>query len=148
MVIVSIFLVEIPLSLFAFGFEFYNPFGGFRHATLHLFDAIIIVATFVLEIVLRGKERELAELLVLLRLWRLVKLVGGKARHKLHPVVCLIGLSIGIAVGAGELEEESLKELQELKEKYSDLSDRYSRLEDENKQLRQRNGAASQSQDA
>ena len=47
------------------------------YAALHLFDAVVVLATFVLEVVLRGRERELAGLLVLLRLWRLVKLVGG-----------------------------------------------------------------------
>ena len=30
-----------------------------------------------MDVVLHGRERELAGLLVLLRLWRLVKLVGG-----------------------------------------------------------------------
>ncbi len=61
----------------AFGPQFLNPFGPVTHAGLHAFDALIIVTTFVLEIILRGKERELAGLLIVLRLWRLVKLVGG-----------------------------------------------------------------------
>ena len=47
------------------------------HAGLHLFDSLIIVTTFVLEVILKGRERELAGLLIVLRLWRLVKLVGG-----------------------------------------------------------------------
>lgn len=75
--ITTLFLLEIPLALYGFGVNFYNPFGPVSHASLHLFDAIIILATFVLEVVLKGKERELASLLVVLRLWRLVKLVGG-----------------------------------------------------------------------
>lgn len=49
------------------------------HAVLHVFDAAIIITTFVLEIVLKGKERELGSLLIILRLWRLIKLVGGRA---------------------------------------------------------------------
>jgi hypothetical protein len=73
------FLLEIVLSLFAFGPKFYNPFGGFPLAPLHLFDAIVIIATFVLELVLRGKEEEFAALLIVLRFWRIVKLVEGKA---------------------------------------------------------------------
>lgn len=44
-------------------------------AGLHLFDAIVIVGTIIVETSLRGTERELAGLLVLLRLWRLIKLV-------------------------------------------------------------------------
>jgi hypothetical protein len=76
--ITSFFLVEIPLTLWAFGFQFYNPFGTFTHAGFHLFDACIIIATLVLEVLLKGRERELAGLLIVLRLWRLLKLVGGK----------------------------------------------------------------------
>ncbi|KAJ7582899.1 hypothetical protein C8J56DRAFT_235604 [Mycena floridula] len=91
--ITSLFLAEIPLALTAFGWNYYNPFGQVVHAGLHLFDAFIIVSTFVLELVLKGRERELAGLLVVLRLWRLVKLVGG------------------IAVGAGELGEQDVKAL-------------------------------------
>jgi hypothetical protein len=77
-VITTLFLIEIPLTLWSLGFEFYIPNGPVLHASLHLFDAVIIVTTFVLEVILRGKERELAGLLVILRLWRLLKLVGGK----------------------------------------------------------------------
>jgi len=77
-VITTLFLIEIPLTLWSIGSEFYNPYGRFPHAPLHIFDAIVIVTTFVLEVVLRGKERELAGLLVILRLWRLLKLVGGE----------------------------------------------------------------------
>lgn len=71
------FVAEIPLALWAFGFDYYNPFGETTHAVLHDFDATIIITTFVLEVVLKGKERELSGLLVVLRLWRLIKLVGG-----------------------------------------------------------------------
>jgi len=95
--ITTLFLVEIPLSLWAFGLQFMNPFGPVLHAGLHFFDTIIIMTTFTLEVILRGKERELAGLLVILRLWRLVKLVGG------------------VAVGAGEIEEETIKALEETK---------------------------------
>ncbi|TFK42683.1 hypothetical protein BDQ12DRAFT_676623 [Crucibulum laeve] len=93
--ITGLFLIEIPLNVWAFGLQFINPFGPIPHAWLHAFDAAIIITTFVLEVVLRGKERELASLLVILRLWRLVKVVGG------------------VAVGAGELEEENAKLLAE-----------------------------------
>jgi hypothetical protein len=77
-VITTLFLIEIPLTLWSLGFEFYDPRGRVPHASLHVFDAVIIVTTFVLEVVLKGKERELAGLLIVLRLWRLLKLVGGE----------------------------------------------------------------------
>ncbi|KAK7014951.1 hypothetical protein R3P38DRAFT_2998590 [Favolaschia claudopus] len=108
--ITSFFLIEIPLTLWAIGPGFYNPRSGVPHATLHLFDALIIIATFVLEIVLKGKEKELAGLLVILRLWRLVKLVGG------------------VSVGVGEIGEqdairasEAQDEVESLKKENADL---------------------------
>ncbi|KAM6500609.1 hypothetical protein JOM56_003623 [Amanita muscaria] len=75
--ITTLFLLEIPLAVWAFGPHYYNPSGTVPHASLHLFDAFIILATFTLEAVLKGKERELAGLLIVFRLWRIVKLVGG-----------------------------------------------------------------------
>jgi len=79
--ITTFFLIEIPLSIFAFGPKFYNPFGSVPHSGLHLFDAFIIGTTFILEVVLRGREQEVASLLIILRLWRLIKLVGGDYAH-------------------------------------------------------------------
>lgn len=75
--ITTLFLAEIPVTVWAMGIQYYNPVGIFPHAGFHLFDSFVIVTTFVLEVVLRGRERELAGLLIILRLWRLVKLVGG-----------------------------------------------------------------------
>lgn len=80
--ITTLFLAEIPVTLWAMGPSYFNPFGHFPHAGLHLFDALVIIGTFVLEVVLRGRERELAGLLIILRLWRLVKLVGGECRFE------------------------------------------------------------------
>lgn len=77
--ITALFLVEIPLTLWSLGFRWYNPWGGIAHSWLHLFDATVIVATFVLEVVLRGQDSEFAALLIILRLWRIVKLVAGKS---------------------------------------------------------------------
>jgi len=98
LVLTSVFMVEIPFSIWAFGFEHYNPFGRVAHSGLHCFDAFVIIGTFVLEIILTGKEREFASLLVILRLWRLIKLAGG------------------IAVGMGELDADTARELAETKQ--------------------------------
>ncbi|KIK98842.1 hypothetical protein PAXRUDRAFT_823394 [Paxillus rubicundulus Ve08.2h10] len=118
--ITTFFLVEIPLSLWSFGLRFYLPYSGVLHAPLHLFDALIVITTFVLEFVLRGKERELAGLLVILRLWRLVKLVGG------------------IAVGAGEVEEEIFKELEETRRQLEGTTTALAKAREENRKLRSR----------
>ena len=94
--ITSLFLVEIPLTLWAFGLHYYNPLSkdvphsgkipcssidtvteAFKPLGFHLFDAFVIISSFIMDVVLHGRERELAGLLILLRLWRLVKLVGG-----------------------------------------------------------------------
>ncbi|KAI9510877.1 hypothetical protein F5148DRAFT_490564 [Russula earlei] len=116
--ITTFFLVEIPLSLWSLGPTFYDPRGRVPHAALHLFDALIILTTFVLEVVLKGKERELAGLLITLRLWRLLKLAGG------------------VAVGVGEIEEETVKELARVKGELEESRSALARALDENQDLR------------
>ncbi|KAJ6455680.1 hypothetical protein C8R45DRAFT_1035344 [Mycena sanguinolenta] len=115
--ITTFFLVEIPVTLWAIGWTFYNPWSGVPHASLHLFDAFIIVMTFVLEIVLKGREQELAGLLVILRLWRLVKLVGG------------------VSVGVGEFGEQDAI-------RAAEAEDEVAALKKENAELRARLQAA------
>jgi len=102
--ITTLFLVEIPLSLWSHGPKFYKPLGPVPHASLHLFDAVVILGTFVLEVFLKGREQELAGLLIILRLWRLVKLVGG------------------VAVGAGEIDEELSNKLVETQHELNEKS--------------------------
>ncbi|EIN07455.1 hypothetical protein PUNSTDRAFT_89783 [Punctularia strigosozonata HHB-11173 SS5] len=117
LVITLLFVLEIPLTVWALGWKNYWPFGPVPHASLHFFDGVIIITTFVLEVVLRGKERELAALLVILRLWRLVKLVGG------------------VAVGAGEIQEDNAKHLAETRVALREANERLRRVVEENQQL-------------
>ncbi|ORZ17596.1 hypothetical protein BCR41DRAFT_352801 [Lobosporangium transversale] len=75
--IVTFFVVEILLKVFAFGLDYFwinSPFG-----LLHLADAIIIFISFFLEVFLTGAEQELGALLIIFRLWRIVKLTGAVA---------------------------------------------------------------------
>ncbi|KAF9583766.1 hypothetical protein BGW38_008592 [Lunasporangiospora selenospora] len=75
--IVSFFVVEILLKLFSFGPGYFwtnQPFG-----LLHLLDAAIIFISFFLEVFLKGEEQELSGLLIIFRLWRVVKLAGSVA---------------------------------------------------------------------
>ncbi|KAA1474910.1 hypothetical protein DENSPDRAFT_841580 [Dentipellis sp. KUC8613] len=118
--ITTIFLIEIPLSLWSLGFNYYNPWGEVPHSSLHLFDASIILVTFILEVILRGKERELASLLIVLRLWRLIKLVGG------------------VAVSTGEIEDEDIKELAQTKRELDQARSALSEAQLENQKLRMR----------
>jgi hypothetical protein len=67
-------------------------------------------------VVLKGKEREVAGLLIVLRLWRIVKLVSG------------------VALGASELSEAQTLELDRVKTELE-------KLKSENAELRRRTGA-------
>jgi len=69
----TIFVIEVMLKLFVFGIQYYTKV---HHWKLHLFDAIIVLTTFFLEFFLSGKQREVAGLLVLFRLWRLIKVLS------------------------------------------------------------------------
>jgi len=118
--ITTLFLVEIPLSLWAKGLKYLNPFGTAPHAGLHAFDALVIVTTFTLEVALRGKEKELAGLLIILRLWRLVKLVGG------------------VAVGVGEIDERTIEFLEETRRELEKTKVELATVQEENKKLKER----------
>ncbi|KAH9842681.1 uncharacterized protein C8Q71DRAFT_720158 [Rhodofomes roseus] len=118
--ITTFFLVEIPLTIWAQGWRYYKPGGQALHSSLHFFDAVVIVTTFVLEVVLRGRERELAGLLIILRLWRLVKLVQG------------------IAVSAGELEEDNVRQLEETRRELEGMIVALADTREENRKLRLR----------
>ncbi|KAG0361650.1 hypothetical protein BG005_007657 [Podila minutissima] len=54
--IVSLFLLEILLKLFAFGPRYF--WRGTPHWALHLVDAVIILTTFFLELLLHGVSQE------------------------------------------------------------------------------------------
>jgi hypothetical protein len=138
LLITTFFLVEIPLALWAFGSRYYNPFGEVPHAILHIFDAAIIVTTFVLEVILKGKERELASLLIILRFWRLVKLVGGECHCHAMGNSLYAGLSQGVAVGAGELGEADAKELARVRATLEKTKELLCTARCENEELRNR----------
>ncbi|BGP38576.1 hypothetical protein JCM10450v2_002525 [Rhodotorula kratochvilovae] len=73
LIITGAFVFEIPLDLTAFGPRYYT---SMRYHWLHLVDSLVILVAFVLEIVLEGIAGELASLVTILRLWRVVKLVS------------------------------------------------------------------------
>jgi len=70
--ILSLFTLEQMVRLIVFGFRY------FAHLW-HALDAFIIVASLVLEAVLRGAAQETVSLLVIFRLWRLVRILHGTA---------------------------------------------------------------------
>ncbi|KAI7895320.1 uncharacterized protein EV154DRAFT_559422 [Mucor mucedo] len=111
-IICVLFLVECTLSLVAFGPRYYLP--GWPHWKLHVFDATVILTTLVLEVGLRGKEREVAGLLIVFRLWRVVKVVEA------------VILSVSFT---------HQEELDELKVAYAELETKLKLEEEKNKQL-------------
>ncbi|GAA5835925.1 hypothetical protein JCM9279_002144 [Rhodotorula babjevae] len=71
--ITGAFVVEIPLDFAAFGHTYYT---SARYHWLHVIDSLIILTAFVLEVVLQSIAGQLASLMTVLRLWRVVKLVS------------------------------------------------------------------------
>lgn len=63
-----IFLTELVITLWAFGWRWLR-------SKFHIFDTIVIIASFVVDVVLHGVNSEVASLVVLLRLWRFVKII-------------------------------------------------------------------------
>ncbi|XP_062605185.1 voltage-gated hydrogen channel 1-like [Saccostrea cucullata] len=70
--ILSVFIVEIFVKIYAYRLSF------FRHK-MELFDAFVVVVSFVLDIIFRNKEgpESGAGLLVVLRLWRVTRILNG-----------------------------------------------------------------------
>lgn len=64
-----LFLLELLGSIWAFG-----PRTFFR-SKFHCFDAAVIVAGFVVDVCLKGVLEEIGSIVVVLRLWRVVKII-------------------------------------------------------------------------
>ncbi|KAK0616281.1 hypothetical protein B0T14DRAFT_397812, partial [Immersiella caudata] len=65
----GLFLVELIVTVWAFGV------GRFFKDWFHCFDAFVIVASFIIDVVTHGTLEEIGSLIIILRLWRLVKIV-------------------------------------------------------------------------
>lgn len=98
----GLFILEPPLALLAFDLAYFSP----RHHVLHLFDTFVVIVSFALIFVrpersattgTNGKEGQgsLASLVVVLRMWRLVKVVDE------------------VAMGGEEMGEEARAEKQQ-----------------------------------
>ncbi|EAU88616.2 hypothetical protein CC1G_04322 [Coprinopsis cinerea okayama7 len=116
----ALLVTEIPITVWCMGIQYFNPFGAVHWAALHLFDALINLATFILDLVLRGRERELASLLIILRLWRIAKLVSS------------------VAVATDSLEEEVEARLEATKQELHRTKEELGKVEEEVFNLRQR----------
>jgi len=63
-----LFVLELLLSMWAFGWRYFQSY-------FHSFDAFVIVAGFIVDVLLHGVLEEVASLVVVLRLWRFFKIV-------------------------------------------------------------------------
>ncbi|XP_004709636.2 voltage-gated hydrogen channel 1 [Echinops telfairi] len=70
--ILTLFMVEIFFKIFVFRLEFF-------HHKFEILDAIVVVVSFVFDIVLLFREHEFEALglLILLRLWRVARIING-----------------------------------------------------------------------
>ncbi|GFS23934.1 voltage-gated hydrogen channel 1 [Elysia marginata] len=70
--ILSLFLIEVGIRIFVLRLDF------FKHK-LELFDAVVVVVSWVLDIVFRNNEDAAAGvgLLIILRLWRITRVING-----------------------------------------------------------------------
>ncbi|KAF9127622.1 hypothetical protein BGW39_005747 [Mortierella sp. 14UC] len=111
--IVSFFVLEIVLKIYAFGLGYF--WTGNPHGILHLADALIIIISFLLEVFLTGAEQELGALLIIFRLWRIVKLTGTVAIETAeHNHAAVAALEDRIRTLENELKE-SQSEVQRLR---------------------------------
>ncbi|KAL1633555.1 hypothetical protein SLS58_011039 [Diplodia intermedia] len=63
-----LFMAELLASVWAFGLSYFN-------SKFHCVDSIVIVASFVVDLLLRGPLEEVASLVIVLRLWRVFKII-------------------------------------------------------------------------
>nr|XP_020658313.1 voltage-gated hydrogen channel 1 [Pogona vitticeps] len=70
--ILTLFLVEVSFKLFAYRLEFF-------HHKFEVLDAVVVIISFVLDIVVLFREHEFEALglLILLRLWRVARIING-----------------------------------------------------------------------
>lgn len=70
--ILSFFMLEIVTTLVVFGPMYYWEGDGWM---MRFFDAAIVATSFSFELAFRGTEEQIAALLIVLRLWRIFKIV-------------------------------------------------------------------------
>ncbi|KAE8381877.1 hypothetical protein BDV26DRAFT_289078 [Aspergillus bertholletiae] len=63
-----LFMLELTVTIFSFG-------KGYFSSKFHIFDALVIIVAFGVDVALHGVEEELGSLIVVLRLWRVFKII-------------------------------------------------------------------------
>ncbi|KAJ5281076.1 hypothetical protein N7478_006448 [Penicillium angulare] len=68
LVIACLFMVELIVSVLSFGKGYFSDY-------FHIFDSIVILVAFTIEVSVRGIGEELGSLVVVLRLWRVFQII-------------------------------------------------------------------------
>ncbi|XP_051540169.1 voltage-gated hydrogen channel 1-like [Myxocyprinus asiaticus] len=114
--LLTFFMVELCGKIYAYRLEF------FRHK-FEVFDGIVVVVSFILDIIYISKEDafDAMGLLILLRLWRVARIINGiimsvknRAHHKVQKVK--------------EINENLVQEVNELKERNTKIDQENARL--------------------
>eukprot|EP01083_Nonionella_stella_P023336 64540_1 len=107
--ILGVFIIELSLQMYAFGAK------EWLSECLHVFDFLIVVITFSLELLMHGNDKvqSMIGLLVVFRLWRLVRVIH-------------------VTTEALDLQHET--ELEELKEQIEDLEQELEALRKNNEE--------------
>ncbi|KAL9987411.1 hypothetical protein ACROYT_G001712 [Oculina patagonica] len=122
--ILSIFMIELFLKIYAMGLTF------FKHK-MEVFDGIVVVVSFSLDVAFSGKEGAIdgISLIVLLRLWRVTRIVNG--------------IVLSVKMQAERKIQVLEKENSELKEEIEQLKTKCAQLETELKTLKGEPASAS-----
>ncbi|KAF2166831.1 hypothetical protein M409DRAFT_66392 [Zasmidium cellare ATCC 36951] len=94
-----LFMLELLASIWAFGLSFFK-------SAFHCLDAVVIIAGLVIDILLRGTLEEIGSIVVVLRLWRVLKIIdelSAGAAEQMEPLSQRIE---ALEKENGELEKE------------------------------------------
>ncbi|XP_014646717.1 PREDICTED: LOW QUALITY PROTEIN: voltage-gated hydrogen channel 1-like [Ceratotherium simum simum] len=112
--ILTFFMMEVFFKIFVFHFEFF-------HHKFEILDTIVVVVSFILDIVLLFQEHEFEALglLILLRLWQVARIINGiiisvKTRSE-QQLLRLKQMNIQLAAKVQHLEFSCTEKEQEIK---------------------------------
>ncbi|KAL0978198.1 hypothetical protein UPYG_G00167370 [Umbra pygmaea] len=111
--LLTFFMVELAGKLFAFRLEFF-------HHKFEVFDGVVVIVSFILDIVYIASEDsfDAMGLLILLRLWRVARIINGillsvksRADHKVHKLEETNG---HLVQQVNDLQEQNRKKEEEI----------------------------------
>ncbi|KAF2721451.1 hypothetical protein K431DRAFT_284826 [Polychaeton citri CBS 116435] len=77
-----LFMLELLVSIWSFGWQYFASW-------FHWLDAIVIIASFLIDVILRGISEEIGSIVIVLRLWRVFKIIeelSAGAQEQMDPM--------------------------------------------------------------